>query len=72
MRYFTFNEFYGDTGTTVTISEEDIRKEYYPYWYEQMCKKYGKDHVDENYTFEDCLMDWSIIHWAWESDANDN
>lgn len=48
------------------MSEDDIRKEYYPYWYEKMCDKYEQAYVDENYSFEDCLEDWKIVHWAWE------
>lgn len=28
-----------------------------------------KAHVDENYTFEDCLGDWGVVHWAIEVDA---
>ena len=48
------------------LSEEDIRKEYWPYWYGRMCDKYEQAYVDQNYTFEDCLMDWCIVHWAVE------
>lgn len=69
MRYYTFNEFDGMQGRTVTMSEEEIRREYWPYWYERMCAKFGKERVDRNYNFEDCLDDWRVIHWAWE--AND-
>jgi hypothetical protein len=31
-----------------------------------MCEKYGKEIVDANYSFEDCLDDWIVVHWAWE------
>jgi hypothetical protein len=31
-----------------------------------MCKKFGKEHVDKTYNFEDCLEDWIIVNWAWE------
>ncbi len=48
------------------MSEEEIRKEYYPYWYKKMCEKYEQSYVDEHYCFEDCLEDWVIVHWAWE------
>lgn len=72
MRYFTSVEpVYTDdkvTGSrTVTLSEEEIRETYYPYWYAKMCAKYGKEKVDLNYCFEDCLEDWKIINWAVES-----
>jgi len=37
------------------------------HWYGKMCEKFGQDHVDENYCFEDCLTDWTVVNWAWES-----
>lgn len=69
MRYYCYNEPIGDgsENEVITKSEEDIRNEYYPYWYERMVKKFGYQHVNENYSFEDCLDDWIIINWAWES-----
>lgn len=67
MRYFSYNEYTEDEkGLVITLSEEDIRKEYYPYWYRRMCDKFGKDVVDIEYTFEDCLDDWTVVNWAWE------
>jgi hypothetical protein len=67
MRYFSFND-YDDQGVhVVTMSEEEIRREYWPYWYKKMCEKYGQERVDNDYTFEDCLTDWIIVNWAWES-----
>jgi hypothetical protein len=67
MRYFCFNEFDDQGEHIVTLSEEEIRKEYYPYWYKKMCEKYGQEQVDKDYCFEDFLGDWIIVHWAWES-----
>lgn len=46
------------------LSELDIKEQYWPHWYGKMCEKFGKDHVDANYTFEDCLYDWQVVHWA--------
>lgn len=65
MRYFTIS-YPDENGRNVdeTLSEEDIRKYYYPHWYEKMCAKFGKEHVDKNYSFEECLDDWCVIHWA--------
>lgn len=65
MRYFNYNEpdELGDPVQFV-VSEEDIRRDYYPIWYENMCRKYGKEHVDEVYSFEECLEDWTAVHWA--------
>jgi len=72
MRYYSYNEPEMDTSGNVienkviTVSEEEIRKDYYSYWYDRMCQKFGKDIVDKNYSFEDCLEDWVVVHWAWE------
>ena len=68
MRYFSYNEYVDDpnTNSVVTVSEEDVRRDYYPYWYDKMCKKYGKEHVDEIYSLEECIEDWMIIHFAEE------
>lgn len=69
MRYWTFVQPTDDSGESeyVTMSEDEIRKEYWPYWYGKMCEKFGKDTVDKDYSFEDCLVDWEIVHWAWPS-----
>ena len=67
MRYFSYDEPDEDfNNIVVTKSEEEIRKEYYPIWYERMCKKFGKEVVDRDYSFEDCLDDWIVVNWAWE------
>ena len=67
MRYFSCAEYgLNVDGDILTMSEEEIRETYYPYWYERMCAKFGKDHVDQTYSFEDCLDDWIITNWAWE------
>ena len=74
MRYFSYNEYdpnsqFADEtgGDIVTVSEDDIKRTYWPYWYSRMCAKYEQAYIDENYTFEDCLEDWIIVNWAWES-----
>ena len=64
MRKFKFSIL--DIGETIIVSEEEIRKDYYPYWYEKMCQKFGKDVVDEQYSFEDCLEDFIVTNWAEE------
>ncbi len=73
MRYFCCNTYDPDSpladasgGYVETFSEEELRKTYYPYWYGKMCEKFGKEHVDKNYSFEECLIDWMHIHWGWE------
>jgi hypothetical protein len=74
MRYFSYNEYdpnspFADEtgGYVVTVSEDDIKRTYWPYWYKRMCEKYEQAYVDETYSFEDCLEDWRVVYWAWES-----
>jgi hypothetical protein len=68
MRYYSYNEYSENPNANplVTVSEEDIRRDYWPFWYYKMCKKYGQEIVDRDYSFENCLSDWMVIHWAWE------
>jgi len=68
MRYYSYNEYVEDPdiNSVVTVSEEDVRRDYWPFWYGKMCEKYGKEHVDANYSFEECLEDWIVVNWAWE------
>lgn len=66
MRYYSYDEYDENSGCVVTVSEYEIRKEYYPYWYKMMCIKYEQAYVDEHYSFEDCLEDWITIHYARE------
>lgn len=64
MRYFSYHDH--DPDVVRTFSEDEIRKQYYPVWYELICNKYEQAYVDENYSFEDCLDDWIIIMNAWK------
>jgi len=72
MRYYTHQTFDNIKSYIITQSEEDIRKDYYPYWYGNMCDKFGKECVDTNYTFEDCLDDYKIVTFAQEAKINEN
>lgn len=67
MKYWSIHYPY-ETGEDAveTLSEEQILAIYWDYWYGQMCKKFGKEHVDANYTKQDCIDDWVIVHWAVE------
>jgi len=71
-RYYSYHEYDPESeladvngGYIVTMSEDDIREQYWPYWYGRMCEKFGEV-VDGLYSFEDCLDDWIEIHQAWE------
>jgi hypothetical protein len=69
MKYWTIcypNE--KDETVYETLSEDDILNQYWNYWYGKMCEKFGKEHVDANYSKQDCIDDWTILHWAWKSD----
>lgn len=66
MRYFSFGYPIDGDDIVETWSEDDVKEKYYPFWYGRMCDKFGKEHVDANFTFEDCLVDWIVVHWAWE------
>jgi hypothetical protein len=69
-KYYTYVEpGWDDEPVYHTWSEQDIRKEWYPYWDEQMAKKYGASYKDK-YNFQDCVEDFCIVHWAWKSDKN--
>lgn len=71
MRYFSYVirdlSRPADNNCIDTVSEDDIRRTYWPDWYSNMCEKYEQSYVDENYSFEDCLEDWIVVHQAWES-----
>ena len=43
-----------------------LEKTYYPYWRKKMTKKFGEEKMKE-YVFEDCLEEWIVVNWAWES-----
>lgn len=42
----------------IEISPEEIRRSYWPEWYEQQCQRWEQAYVDEYLSFEDCLADW--------------
>lgn len=67
MRYYTYVQPIGDSADPeyVTVSEEDIRREYFPLWTAQMIRKFGEDEY-RKFSFEDCLDDWVVDHMAQE------
>ena len=46
------------------ITEEEIIKRYWPYWSDQMIKKFGEE--DTRITEERCIDEWTVVNWAWE------
>jgi hypothetical protein len=69
-KYWTI-VFPGEYGQHVqeTWSEPQILKSYYGYWCERMVSA-GKNL--ENYTEQDCIEDWCIVHWAEQTDSLGN
>jgi len=68
VKYWTYIEPKDDWSPLyLTYSEDEIIEQYYPYWYSKMCKKFGKEVVDRDYSKQDCIQDWVVTHWAWES-----
>ena len=68
MRYWTI-AYPDENGNDVveTLSDDEIIKQYWDYWYGRMCDKFGKEYVDANYSKQDCIDDWTVVHWAVES-----
>jgi hypothetical protein len=69
MRYYCFDTLETDPSVdsyVKVMSEEEILAEYYDYWYDKMCSKFGKEIVDRDYCKNDCIDDWVIVNWAWE------
>ena len=66
MKYYSYDEYSEEGPVIITKSEQEIIDEYYDFWYDRMCKKFGKEHVDANYAKQDCIDDWVVTHWAWE------
>lgn len=71
MKYYSYNDYHTDPSVdpyVATLSEEEILKEYWDYWRSKMIEKYGKEIVESKFNQQDCIDDWVVVHWAWESD----
>jgi hypothetical protein len=53
-----------DQDVTEWVTEIDIIKMYWKYWYGKMVDKFGPDHPD--ITVENCIGDWVVVNWAVE------
>jgi len=65
MRFWSFVEM--DTNTMgefftrwVTMSDQEILDYYWDYWSGKMLAEGPNDSC----TFENCIIDWCIVHWA--------
>lgn len=70
MKYYSYNTWITQPSDScvITLSEEEILKEYYDYWQERMIAKFGKEHFEANYSEKDCIEEWVVVNWAWEAD----
>ena len=68
MRYWSF-ACPDENGKDVveTLSEDEIIEDYYPYWEKKMIEKYGQEEFDKTWSKKECIEDFIVIHWAWES-----
>lgn len=71
MKYWSYNEplWHGDEiigNAVMTLSEEEIIKEYYPYWEAEMIKKWGEERFRKEWCKRDCIDCWVVVNWAWE------
>lgn len=74
MKYYSYDTYKRDPSKdsyVVTLSEEEILKEYWNYWQERMIAKFGKEHFEANYSEKDCIEDWVVVNWAWEYKPNE-
>jgi hypothetical protein len=63
-----------EKGNDVTeiLTESEIFDQYFHYWYQKMCEKYGIEGVSARYSWKDCLEDWIVVNWAVEVIENEN
>ena len=70
MKYYCFNTWKTDPSLdhyVEVMSEQEILDQYWSYWYERMCAKFGKEVVDRDYCKDDCIDDWVVVNLGWES-----
>lgn len=66
MRVYHYNDFDENHQPVVkTITDQQILYEYWNYWECKMVQKFGDG--DERITHENCIDDWIVVNWAWES-----
>lgn len=70
MKYWSYNELEDDgSNLVVTLSEDEILNQFYTYWSSRMIKKFGQEAFDRDWSKQDCIDDWVVVNWAWESTA---
>lgn len=67
MKYWCHN---GEGDSVAVYSEDEIIDEYWEIWSTAMIKKYGKEEFEKTWSRQDCIDDWVVVNWAWESSTN--
>jgi hypothetical protein len=68
MRYWSIAYPDGNDNNIVeTLSEDEIIEQYYPYWSGKMIEKFGQEEFDKTWSKKECIQDFIVVHWAWES-----
>ena len=69
MKYWTI-VFPGDFGQHVqeTWNEDQIIKSYYTYWSGKMIQNVDNPDLSR----ENCIDDWTVVHWAMQTDEFGN
>ena len=69
MRYYSYPYYDPDPAKQVikTLSEQEILDIYWDWWKEEGIKRWGKEHFEANYSEKDCIEDWVVVNWAWET-----
>ena len=68
MKYYSY-PYYNDSiqQVLVTLSEQEILDIYWDWWKEEGIKRWGAEHFEANYSEKDCIKDWVVVNWAWET-----
>ena len=72
MKYWTYIEPKDPptdfTPVYITLSEDEILERFWAYRYVILCEIWGKEKTDAEYSKQDCIDEFVIIHEAWESE----
>lgn len=63
MRYYSIAYPVDGADVVEVLSEDDVREQYYKYWTMKMIQNVP----NADLSFEHCLEDWMIVHWAQEA-----
>jgi hypothetical protein len=59
MRYISYEN---SDGETITLSEDEIRENFFPQWKRKMLVKYDNEYFEKTFSFEECLNDFIVEH----------